>query len=448
MCKTAAKNIIALEDVETNEFQETTALAFLNKCFCRKIEQQEDLQASTNLKQLKERSTILETIHEIIYYPEKLVIKSVETLTKDIIRETESLADMKNEIFWINIEDCDYQCAIFGLNEEFASNISNLGNLSLQHENLIYFLLTWLDINWHRKISSKYTDSEPYNHEINLIKLGIDPDVSKVIHTRINESMREMQSTLYWAKYHIESFVFSHILISQCHYILLPSKLDTWTPSSEIINNGNIQFQTIDVLQNIEFYKASNTRIITDLQVKQRFGSQQSQIYFHGTTVEFLRDTEDAILRKGIDLGRGHAKQDFSHRDGFYMSDSLDAAIEWGRNKDRKDHCVIVFNIPDDLLDARAQRGLDVSKDHAKFLKVVNYFRNGKPTSNTDFSPNELAEINNARFIKGNIWVRNNEHVFCINNTAVYQLCLKDQDYAKAIENCMCGILFYPNGIP
>ncbi|KAK6975819.1 hypothetical protein BgiMline_022203, partial [Biomphalaria glabrata] len=275
MCKTAAKNIIALEDVETNEFQETTALAFLNKCFCRKIEQQEDLQASTNLKQLKERSTILETIHEIIYYPEKLVIKS-----------------------------------------------------------------------------------------------------------------------------------------------------------------------------NIEFYKASNTRIITDLQVKQRFSSKQSQIYFHGTTVEFLRDTEDAILRKGIDLGRGHAKQDFSHRDDFYMSDSLDAAIEWGRNKDRKDHCVIVFNIRDELLDARAQRGLEVSKDHAKFLKVVNYFRNGKPTSNTDFSPNELAEINNARFIKGNIWVRNNEHVFCINNTAVYQLCLKDQDYAKAIENCMCGILFYPNGIP
>ncbi|XP_055893501.1 uncharacterized protein LOC106074375 [Biomphalaria glabrata] len=121
MCKTAAKNIIALEDVETNEFQETTALAFLNKCFCRKIEQQEDLQASTNLKQLKERSTILETIHEIIYYPEKLVIKSVETLTKDIIRETESLADMKNEIFWINIKDCDYQRAIYGLNEEFAS---------------------------------------------------------------------------------------------------------------------------------------------------------------------------------------------------------------------------------------------------------------------------------------------------------------------------------------
>ncbi|KAK6959088.1 hypothetical protein BgiMline_036562 [Biomphalaria glabrata] len=97
-----------------------------------------------------------------------------------------------------------------------------------------------------------------------------------------------------------------------------------------------------------------------------------SDFHLQHESVSYFLFTWLYIIR-GIDKVVGSPRKDLSHRVGFYLTDSHDAAVQWGRNKDDDEHCVIIFKIPNELLDAQRHGGLNVSNNLGSFLKVVNY---------------------------------------------------------------------------
>uniref|UniRef100_A0A2C9KK37 Uncharacterized protein n=1 Tax=Biomphalaria glabrata TaxID=6526 RepID=A0A2C9KK37_BIOGL len=433
-CRNATRNI-SIHHEETEKLEGAKGVALLIKCFCAKIKQHKNVEVSRKLEEVKELTQILDSANTVLYTGTKnSSFTSVERLAKKLSTVVDTVTQLEKEIIWINLEDYDYQAVIFGLNEKYAIKISQLEEFSLQHQSLTHFLLIWLDLDWHDKFDLLIN---PFDHESNLMLLGFDPDVSKRINTRIDKTMN-MQKTVYWVNSHILLTLNAFMGINPFKYLFLPSKFDIWTNCSAIVDLEKITIETIskNILKNLAFFKSSGKRIISDQELEEKFGDENSQLFFHGTSLSYL-STYGGILSRGIHLRRGSPEQDLSHCCGFYLTDSFDAAVLWGRNKD-DEHCVVIFKISHELLDSQRQGGLDVSSNLDSFLKVVKYFRNYEERDS------EIDELEKATFIKGYVYSRSHaSQIYSLNNKHILQICVKDGQYAAAIENCICGVIFY-----
>ncbi|XP_055873458.1 uncharacterized protein LOC106059703 isoform X1 [Biomphalaria glabrata] len=440
--RTAIKNVNPLIDMQLEENKDAISLALLIKYFIKKIMKEVHFEVVDTMEQQELFKEIQESVNNILYFPEKLKTTFIESLTSRIKDKSKLHTKSENRNKLINVEACEYQCAIFGFNENFAFRLSNLGPMGLEHGNILYFFSTWLESYWQEMLSE--TNHNPYDHESNFKKLGINSDVSEILSRSIKMNVREMQTSLYWAKSYLKTVWFSHPLISQCNNEFLPTEVDKWIECREIIEIRQIELSNKTAIGHIKLFRASKQSKLTDLAVKREYCIENKNVYYHGTEQYCLYGErgKDGILSKGIDLRKGNGKQDFSHRCGFYLSDTLDAAREWGGNKSPNDHCVIVFAIPEELLNAEGQGGLDVTSDDEKWGRVVDYFRNGESNTESNFNDSELNEINNAKFIKGNISKRD-KSAYTINNIVVRQICLKEKEYAKRIESCIRAIIFY-----
>ena len=103
-----------------------------------------------------------------------------------------------------------------------------------------------------------------------------------------------------------------------------------------------------------------------------------SQFWFHGTgTVAASRITEI-----GISLCEGAERKDFSHKNGFYLSDGFEAALKWNQRRVKDDYSAILrYKIPKqfwvDNMDG-IQLSIESPEDMQKWRSIIRYNRSGK----------------------------------------------------------------------
>ena len=117
---------------------------------------------------------------------------------------------------------------------------------------------------------------------------------------------------------------------------------------------------------------------------------EQSTFYYHATSWSYA-----ASILEYIDFTRGSRCQDFGLTPGFYLSDVLEHAINWGEKKSRlfkNEVAIVVFRIPQRIMKDMHYRVLDGSL----WSRVVKESRRCIGT-------NEVAEIRGDDFLYGSM---------------------------------------------
>ena len=160
------------------------------------------------------------------------------------------------------------------------------------------------------------------------------------------------------------------------------AQTDTWIQSESTATPyinipytcGLTALQHVDVILN-RHYSANNT---------------ESTFYYHATSWSYA-----ASILEYIDFTRGSRCQDFGLTPGFYLSDVLEHAINWGEKKSRlfkNEVAIVVFRIPQRIMKDMHYRVLDGSL----WSKVVR-------ESRRCIGINEVAEIRGDDFLYGSM---------------------------------------------
>ena len=113
----------------------------------------------------------------------------------------------------------------------------------------------------------------------------------------------------------------------------------------------------------------------TDVQIAnfpESLANDQFEVFFHGTS----QGNAANIIENGILLKKGKEAQDFSDRNGFYVTNNFQEADQWARENCREKQAVLVYLL--DRMKLRGENGLndlDLREDKAKWLEVVKEFR-------------------------------------------------------------------------
>jgi hypothetical protein len=117
---------------------------------------------------------------------------------------------------------------------------------------------------------------------------------------------------------------------------------------------------------------------------------EQSEFYYHATSWSYA-----ASILEYIDFTRGSRCQDFGITPGFYLSDVLEHALDWGEKKSRlfkNEVAIIVFRVPQRIMKDMHYRVLDGSL----WSRVVK-------ESRLCIGTNEVAEIRGDDFLYGSM---------------------------------------------
>ena len=78
------------------------------------------------------------------------------------------------------------------------------------------------------------------------------------------------------------------------------------------------------------------------------------------------------ILLRGIDLCAGQQKRDFSCGSGFYLSNSLDSALNWAKSTTAKP-AILVFKVKGDILNDQKPLNL-INNEEISGVKLYRHF--------------------------------------------------------------------------
>lgn len=236
-----------------------------------------------------------------------------------------------------------------------------------------------------------------------LEAVGFDP-LSAAVETIISRS-RNMQR-------HIEAYEWAEIFIRDevKYHPLLYSLSSPYSFQANLINSWfqlpsrtdeesecEIDPCQVNIMNLVtEESKASNaTQAILD-----EFLPREDQLLYHGTD----HFSAAGILLRGIDLSAGRQKRDFSCGSGFYLTNSLDSALNWAKSTTAKP-AILVFKVDGAILnDARP---LNLINNEGRWSEIVSSFQSGRRTAKTrrslnsfDFIEGPVATLNPANHLR------------------------------------------------
>ena len=276
-----------------------------------------------------------------------------------------------------------------------------------------------------------------------LQSLGFDPS-SKAIKTILERSLRESKQQ------HIEACEWTQIFIDDefkynpelCPgtptfpFLFQSTCTNQWvslpTISKEEIES-NIDLSRVKIMNNVtEEYKACNTarNNLSALLLK----SNQNIFLYHGTDHESARQ----ILLRGIYLGAGRQKRDFSCGKGFYLTKGIEDAFNWAKSTTAKP-AILIFAA--DRHCFSNSRRLSLNEREGKWREIVSSFRTASRTATTmeSLKSYDLIEGPTARVTTDET---SGELVFEPKPSS-YQMCLISDDFAEKFEKNLHSIFFF-----
>ena len=352
------------------------------------------------------------------------------------------LEEQEKASFKLTMEDIDrFHCpnarlsALLGLKLDFLDRLKEVPTEHCEHRTLGDWIVTFL-----RNTIIRETFTPKDNNEVTkelLEAIGFDP-LSTAVESIISRS-RNMQR-------HIEAYEWAEIFIrDEVKYHPLLYSLPSPYPFQANLINSWFQLPSrtdeereceIDPCQvNImnlvtEESKASNTtQAILD-----EFLPGEEQLLYHGTDHFSAAD----ILLRGIDLSAGRQKRDFSCGSGFYLTNSLDSALNWAKSTTAKP-AILVFKVNGDILnDARP---LNLINNEERWSEIVSSFRSGRRTAKT------RKTLNSFDFIEGPVATlassESYEEVVFEPKPSSHQMCLISDEFGEKFYQTLHSIIFY-----
>ena len=360
----------------------------------------------------------------------------LETSINKVLEEQEKTS------FEFTTEDFDrFHCpnarlsALLGLKLDFLDRLKEVPSEHFEHRTLGDWIVTFLRNNIDRE-----TFTSTYNNVVTkelLEAFGFDP-LSTSVETIISRS-RNMQ-------HHIEACEWAEVFIrDEVKYHPLLYSLTVPFPFQAILTNSWFQLMSstdeesecevdsceVNIMNLVtEESKASNiTQAILD-----EFLPREEQLLYHGTDHFSAAD----ILLRGIDLSAGRQKRDFSCGSGFYLTNSLDSALNWAKSTTAKP-AILVFKVNGDILnDARP---LNLINNEERWSEIVSSFRSGRRTAKTRKS------LNSFDFIEGPLATlassESSEEVVFEPKPSSHQICLISDEFGETFHQTLHSIIFY-----
>ena len=190
-----------------------------------------------------------------------------------------------------------------------------------------------------------------------------------------------------------------------------------------------VQVINITITEIIEYPPQSDTMFPNELR------DSNHELFFHGTD----HSSAKSILEDGISLGKGALNQDFSSGWGFYLSKSIEEALNWARKRSKNSKlAVLVFKINTDALN----QGLDLQDNVKEWKNTVSSCRSGQNKKFVNhmletykFVEGPMASFSKKRFKESIKHPRMKE--------SSYQLCILSVDLAEKFYTCLHSLVFY-----
>lgn len=330
-------------------------------------------------------------------------------------------------------------CSLLGLKFDFLDCLEKMPQEHRNHREE----REWIQILLEEKSESlSPADKTVLSKEL-LQSLGFDPS-SKAIKTILERSLRESKQQ------HIEACEWTQIFIDDefkynpelCPgtptfpFLFQSTCTNEWvslpTISKEEIES-NIDLSRVKIMNLVtEEYKACNTarNHLSALLPK----SNQHIFLYHGTDHESARQ----ILLRGIYLGAGRQKRDFSCGKGFYLTNGIEDAFNWAKSTTAKP-AILIFAA--DRHYFSNSRRLSLNEREGKWREIVSSFRTASGTATTQESLKsyDLIEGPTARVTTDET---SRELVFEPKPSS-YQMCLISDDFAESFEKNLHSIFFF-----
>ena len=362
----------------------------------------------------------------------------LETSINKVLEEQEKTS------FEFTTEDFDrFHCpnarlsSLLGLKLDFLDRLKEVPSEHFEHRTLGDWIVTFLRNNIDRETFTS-TNNNVVTKEW-LEAVGFDP-LSTSVETIISRS-RNMQR-------HIEACEWAEIFIRdevKYHPMLYP--LTAPFPFQAILTNS--WFQLISRTDEESECEVSSSEVhIMNLVTEESNVGNTTQAIRNG----FLPRDEDHVLLyhatdhfsaadiflRGIDLCAGRQKRDFSCGSGFYLTNSLDSALDWAKSTTAKP-AILVFQVNHQILNDARRLNLDNNEE--RWSEIVSSFRSGRRTARMRKSLNSFDLIEGpAATLTAS---ESSDEVLFEPKASSHQICLVSEDYAEKFHQTLHSIIFY-----
>ena len=362
----------------------------------------------------------------------------LETSINKVLEEQEKAS------FKLTAEDFDrFHCpnarlsALLGLKLDFLDRLKEVPPEHCEHRTLGDWIATLLHNNIDRE-----TFTSTYNNAVTkelLQAIGFDP-LSTAVETIISRS-RNMQ-------HHIEACEWAEVFIrDEVKYHPLLYSLTVPFPFQAILTNSWFQLMS-STDEESECEVGSCEVNIMNLVTEESSVGNTTQAILN----DFLPRDEDHVLLyhatdhfsaadiflRGIDLCAGRQKRDFSCGSGFYLTNSLDSALDWAKSTTAKP-AVLVFQVNHQILNDARRLNLDNNEE--RWSEIVSSFRSGRRTAKMRKS------LNSFDLIEGPVATltatESSDEVLFEPKASSHQICLVSEDYAEKFHQTLHSIIFY-----
>ena len=362
----------------------------------------------------------------------------LETSINKVLEEQEKTS------FEFTTEDFDrFHCpnarlsSLLGLKLDFLDRLKEVPSEHFEHRTLGDWIVIFLRNNIDRETFTS-TNNNVVTKEW-LEAVGFDP-LSTSVETIISRS-RNMQR-------HIEACEWAEIFIRdevKYHPMLYP--LTVPFPFQAILTNS--WFQLISRTDEESECEVSSSEVhIMNLVTEESNVGNTTQAICNG----FLPRDEDHVLLyhatdhfsaadiflRGIDLCAGRQKRDFSCGSGFYLTNSLDSALDWAKSTTAKP-AILVFQVNHQFLNDARRLNLDNNEE--RWSEIVSSFRSGRRTARMRKS------LNSFDLIEGPVATltasESSDEVLFEPKASSHQICLVSEDYAEKFHQTLHSIIFY-----
>ncbi|XP_067025195.1 uncharacterized protein [Acropora muricata] len=267
---------------------------------------------------------------------------------------------------------------ILGLTTDFLDDLEELAPEHYYHR----LLCEWIVKSMEESIEC--LDPTDNNHLTQLLlqSIGFDP-TSKAVETMLKRSASAKSTQNHieaseWPKiFVVDEFKYNPFLSPSLDRFPFKSSLtDKWfhldpeeTKESE---NNYDHISRINVM-NVTTKERLDENI-RDIVVRD---DPKRMFLFHGTDHQ---SASNILATRGIYLNAGRLKRDFSHGKGFYLSKSMDNALEWANCTTAKP-AILIFRTDRRLLDSAKK--LSLFDNEKRWHEIVHSFRSGRKTANT-----------------------------------------------------------------
>ena len=320
-----------------------------------------------------------------------------------------------------------FVCSLLGLRLDFLDRLEKMPPETRDHQTLYYWIVNFLRNN-NETLSKTEKSSSSYKEQ--LYAIGFDP-LSSAVESILERagSMEQHIEACEWAERGIQDEFKYNVLLTQ-RSKRFPIEIGE---RDELLEKDDV------IVANVLTKKSESSMRTQSMLRKFEPYDEQMVVLFHGTDHQ---SACDIMSGRGIHLGAGRKKRDFSSGAGFYLTKNLDEALSWAYSTTVKP-AILVFRVELDFLNKASKLDLNEGDGLTKWREIVNFFRLDKGPGNlrSSLSAYDLIEGKSARATRSGL--TNGNDLMFEQNPSSYQMCLISKKFAEMFQEKLHSIFFY-----